>query len=124
MEKIWLKSYPKGVGPEISVDQYNSVVDVLTETCKKYGSDKAFSNMGTSITFSQFNSLSDDFASYLQNHTNAKLTVIPDSLYKFNFLSPTWSPDMAGWSMVVAIFFGLSFLKVLIIDVMFRKKSI
>ena len=28
---------------------------------------------------------------------------IPDSLYKFDFVSPTWSPDLAGWSMVVAV---------------------
>ena len=27
---------------------------------------------------------------------------IPDSLYKFDFVSPPWSPDLAGWSVVVA----------------------
>lgn len=27
---------------------------------------------------------------------------IQDSLYKFDFVSPTWSPDLAGWSLVVA----------------------
>jgi hypothetical protein len=27
---------------------------------------------------------------------------IPDSLYKFDFVSPVWSPDLAGWSLVVA----------------------
>ena len=27
---------------------------------------------------------------------------IPDSLYKFDFVSPRWSPDLAGWSLVVA----------------------
>lgn len=27
---------------------------------------------------------------------------IPDSLYKFDFVSPSWSPDLAGWSMVIA----------------------
>lgn len=25
---------------------------------------------------------------------------IPDALYKFDFLSPAWSPDLAGWSLV------------------------
>lgn len=34
---------------------------------------------------------------------------IPDSLYKFDFASPRWSPDMAGWSIVLAIVFGLLF---------------
>lgn len=27
---------------------------------------------------------------------------IPDALYKFNFVSPVWSPDLAGWSLVAA----------------------
>lgn len=40
---------------------------------------------------------------YVSTHTPSKLTTIPDSLYKFNFVSPTWSPDLAGWSMFVAV---------------------
>lgn len=32
----------------------------------------------------------------------AKPQAIPDSLYKFDFVSPAWSPDLAGWSLVVA----------------------
>lgn len=27
---------------------------------------------------------------------------IPESLYKFDFVSPRWSPDLAGWSLVIA----------------------
>ncbi len=30
---------------------------------------------------------------------------IPDSLYKFDFISPKWSPDLAGWSLVAASLF-------------------
>ena len=33
----------------------------------------------------------------------AKAHAIPDSVYKFDFLSPTWSPDLAGWSIVLAV---------------------
>jgi hypothetical protein len=29
--------------------------------------------------------------------------VIPDELYKFDFVSPTWSPDLAGISLVAAV---------------------
>ena len=33
---------------------------------------------------------------------------IPEDLYKFDFISPRWSPDLAGWSLVFSfIFFGL-----------------
>jgi len=30
---------------------------------------------------------------------------IPDALYKFDFASPRWSPDLAGWSMVIGAIF-------------------
>jgi len=39
---------------------------------------------------------------YVKSHNAAMPPVISDSLYKFSFLSPTWSPDLAGWSLVVA----------------------
>lgn len=39
---------------------------------------------------------------YIQNH-GVTLPAIPDSLYKFDFASPWWSPDLAGWSIVLAI---------------------
>jgi len=28
---------------------------------------------------------------------------IPDALYKFDFASPSWSPDLAGWSLVFSV---------------------
>jgi hypothetical protein len=50
---------------------------------------------------------------YVSTH-NASLPAIPDALYKFDFVSPTWSPDLAGWSLaatiVAASLFLLSFL--------------
>lgn len=39
---------------------------------------------------------------YVQTHNVTSVT-IPDSLYKFSFASPTWSPDLAGWTMLTAI---------------------
>ncbi len=33
---------------------------------------------------------------------DSSLPVIPDALYKFAFVSPRWSPDLAGWSMLAA----------------------
>ncbi len=39
---------------------------------------------------------------YVQSH-DTSLPTIPDALYKFDFVSPTWSPDLAGWSLLVAI---------------------
>ena len=31
-----------------------------------------------------------------------KAKAIPPSLYQFDFISPSWSPDLAGWSLVVS----------------------
>lgn len=39
---------------------------------------------------------------YVQTRSTAKPAKIPDALYKFAFVSPKWSPDLAGWSMVLA----------------------
>lgn len=37
---------------------------------------------------------------------------IPQELYKFDFVSPFWSPDLAGWSVVISsIAFALFFLR-------------
>lgn len=39
---------------------------------------------------------------YIQSH-GAALPNIPDGLYKFDFASPGWSPDLAGWSLLAAV---------------------
>lgn len=46
---------------------------------------------------------------YATDH-GVKLTVVPDDLYKFDFTSAKWSPDLAGWSLVLTVFFFVCFL--------------
>lgn len=41
---------------------------------------------------------------YMTTHGTTSSKPIPDSLYKFDFASPTWSPDLAGWSIVLLVF--------------------
>jgi hypothetical protein len=39
---------------------------------------------------------------YVVNHGLAAANItIPPGLYQFDFVSPTWSPDLAGWSLVI-----------------------
>lgn len=39
---------------------------------------------------------------YVQKQTQASPQApIPDALYKFSFVSPRWSPDLAGWLLVL-----------------------
>lgn len=46
---------------------------------------------------------------YATSH-GANLTPIPDGLYKFDFTSAKWSPDLAGWSLALMILSTLGFL--------------
>ena len=39
---------------------------------------------------------------YVQGH-GAVIPTIPTALYQFDFISPTWSPDLAGWSMLATL---------------------
>jgi hypothetical protein len=38
---------------------------------------------------------------YVTTH-GASAQAIPTALYEFDFISPSWSPDLAGWSLVVS----------------------
>jgi long-chain acyl-CoA synthetase len=73
MDPIWLNHYPKETSKEINISQFSSVLDVLAEAVTNYSQKPAFSCMGKTITFGQLESMSNDFASYLQNHTNLKV---------------------------------------------------
>lgn len=46
---------------------------------------------------------------YVTSH-NASPTYISPDLYKFDFYSPSWSPDLAGWSIVLAVISFVSFI--------------
>ena len=50
---------------------------------------------------------------YVLSHSTKKLPIVPDALYKFSFASPRWSPDLAGWTMLVAILSGMLFVTTL-----------
>jgi hypothetical protein len=44
---------------------------------------------------------------YLSSHT-AQASPIPTALYEYDFISPSWSPDLAGWSLLTTgLFFAL-----------------
>jgi long-chain acyl-CoA synthetase len=72
MEKIWLKSYPKGVPAEIDPNRYKSVGEVFDESVKKYADLPAYQNMGRTITFHELAKLSRDFGAWLQSQGLAK----------------------------------------------------
>jgi len=45
---------------------------------------------------------------YITSH-GVTVQKVPQSLYEFSFLSPSWSPDLAGWSLVLSILLAIAF---------------
>jgi hypothetical protein len=50
----------------------------------------------------------------------AQADSIPEAAYKFDFASPSWSPDLAGWSLVLAIVFIGLFTALLLLELVFK----
>jgi long-chain acyl-CoA synthetase len=72
MEKIWLKSYPKGVPAEIDVNAYRSIPHLIEANIGKYGPRPAYTCMGKTITFSEVDQMSIRFGAWLQSKGLAK----------------------------------------------------
>lgn len=68
----WFKHYPEGVPHEIKLNEYDSIVHLFEESCKKYRERIAFENMGAQLTFAQVDEYSRDFAAYLQQELGLK----------------------------------------------------
>lgn len=47
---------------------------------------------------------------------STKEQTIPDGLYKFDFISPSWSPDLAGISLLLSAVFALLFIVRFLLD--------
>jgi len=71
-EYSWFKNYPKGIPKEINPDSYDSLIDLLESSFKKYGDKFAYENMGKTLTFNEVDKLSAQFADFLQNHVGLK----------------------------------------------------
>ncbi len=66
MEKVWLKNYPKGVPEFAELGKYNSLAHMFDECAERHSNLPAFVNMGASLSFSELNIESYNFAAYLQ----------------------------------------------------------
>jgi len=67
MEKVWLKSYPEGVPEFAELGKYNSLAHMFDECAERHSHLPAFANMGASLSFSELNIESYNFAAYLQS---------------------------------------------------------
>ena len=67
MDKTWLKSYPKGVSPQIDVAEYGSLSQLLDAAFKRHADKTAYTFMGKSLRFAEVDRLSQALGAYLQS---------------------------------------------------------
>lgn len=72
VEHVWNNVYPEGTSLEIGSDKYKTIVDVFDYAVSTYSNKVAYHNMGVDITYAELNQRVNEFASFLQNHTNLK----------------------------------------------------
>jgi len=65
MERIWLKSYPKGVPAEINPEAYRSLGDFFAASVDRFRDRAAYLSLGRTMSFSELDRLSRAFAGYL-----------------------------------------------------------
>jgi long-chain acyl-CoA synthetase len=66
MKKIWLKNYPPAVPAEINPDQFASLLEVADAACAEFADLPAYTSMGTTITYAEYQKCARAFAAYLQ----------------------------------------------------------
>ncbi len=66
---FWDGKRAPGVADSIDVSQYDSVIDVIEDSFRKFADRAAFTSIGYTLTYKQIDEYSAAFASYLQNHT-------------------------------------------------------
>jgi len=69
---FWDGKRAPGVKDAIDLSQYDSVVEVIENSFKRYADRPAFTSIGYTLTYRQIDEYSAAFANYLQNHTTLK----------------------------------------------------
>ncbi|MDX1267608.1 MAG: AMP-binding protein, partial [Oceanisphaera sp.] len=64
--KPWLNRYPADVPAEIDADKFSSLLEMFEYGVSEFADLPAYSNIGKTLSYRQLDSLSRDFAAYLQ----------------------------------------------------------
>ena len=70
--KPWLASYPEGMPAEVDTTGYQTVSDIFDEVVQRFADRPAFTNLGKAISFAELDTLSSDFAAWLQHEAGLK----------------------------------------------------
>jgi hypothetical protein len=106
------------------VDQAKAAAVAAQTTTPIYTEAQAYCEQQDPVDFSGHNRV-PCIEQYVLSHGGAQAPTppveIPSELYEFSFASPTWSPDLAGWSMVIVATSGSLCLVTFIVDRWFRR---
>ena len=72
MEKVWIRHYQSGVPAEINPEAYQSLVDLFDQCTQRYAKLKAFTNMGSDISFKKLTTVVESFSAFLQQKLGLK----------------------------------------------------
>jgi len=72
MEPVWLNSYPEGVPHQVDMNEFSSVTDVFLKSCKTHADKPAYTSFDYTLTFGELETLTAQFACYLQNDLGLK----------------------------------------------------
>jgi long-chain acyl-CoA synthetase len=67
MERPWLRHYPPGVGADIDVSRFSSLVAMFEESFAAYRGREAFACMGKALSYGEVDEASRAFAAWLQS---------------------------------------------------------
>ena len=65
-DRPWLAEYRPGAPAEIDPGDYQSVTQMMLEACGRFADKVAYSNFGATLSYARVESLSRDFAAWLQ----------------------------------------------------------
>ena len=65
---LWRPHYPDGVPTQIDTDTVASLVHLLDESVATFADHPAFTSLGATLTFAEFDRHTQAFAAYLQSH--------------------------------------------------------
>ncbi len=68
----WFKKYPSGIPHQLQADEYSSLIELFDDSFKKFPNRVAFENMGVGITFAELDTLSNQFAAFMQSELGLK----------------------------------------------------
>lgn len=72
MNKAWLKSYPPGVPEQINPNEYRSLTALISASCARFAELAAYTSLGRTISYADYDRLSRDFAAWLQQTAKLK----------------------------------------------------